>query len=98
MGANETGGGVTTAVLVGEVEYLPAVTNLYSCDDGKYVLVTVLAGEVVSAGETLVFWADEQGRPCDEQEVPLTSLEPWQCFADGPDFGEALDRVGYTLT
>lgn len=77
---------------------MPAVTRWYACDDGKNVLVTVLAGEVVGAGETLLFWADEHGRPCDELGLLLSSLEPWKHFSDGPAFGEALVRVGYLLS
>ena len=77
---------------------MPVVTGWWECSDGKHLLVTVLAGEVVGAGETLVFWSDNGGRPCDEHGNRLSSLEPSHRFPDGPDFGAALARLDYTLT
>lgn len=85
------------AVLVSEMTYMPAETRWYRCADGKHLLVTKLAGDVVGAGETLLFWSDEHGSPCDEHGALLSSLDPWQRFSDGPDFDAALERVGYVL-
>ena len=89
-------------------------TNLYQCEDGKYLLVTVdTAGDDIGnsvpilslipvkssvPADTVVFLADERGQVVDADGDPTNGLTPVLRCPGGTAAEEALQRMGYEVT
>lgn len=92
--------------------YAPT-TDLYRCDDGKHLLVTVdTAGDdignsvpIVSLipvadsvpADTVVILADEQGQPIDSDGDPTNGLTPVLRCPGGTSAEDALAQCGYKV-
>jgi len=103
-----------TATLVAEnlSQFCPT-TNLYSCADGRHLLVTVPRFDIPAAIESFgmslpisvthipthadVFLADANAVVLDADDNPANGLTPLVRVPDCDDFAQALAEAGYQL-